>query len=122
MCSAECWNHTGFQKTDQARSRDTNDSAESSAIPTEKRHDRSIEYWHTTGRYPVPLKFEDASHGEVFEDGKEYHVAYISGEDAEKANDLVIRLARHLYTDWRSTNLCNWIEELEGVQATPQVR
>ncbi|MCH8151350.1 MAG: hypothetical protein IH830_03140 [Planctomycetes bacterium] len=82
---------------------------------------RLTRYSVWAGRYPVPVTFEDASHGEEFEDGKEYHVAYISGEDAEKANDLVIRLARHLYTEWRSTNLCNWIEELEGVQATPDV-
>lgn len=33
----------GFQKTDQARSRDANDSSESSAITTEKRHERSIQ-------------------------------------------------------------------------------
>ena len=47
MCSAEFWNHTRFQRTDQARSRYAIDSAEYSAMTTEKRHQRSNEYWNT---------------------------------------------------------------------------
>ena len=48
MCSGEFWNYTGFQKTDQVRSPDAKDSAESSDITTEKRHERSIDFWSRT--------------------------------------------------------------------------
>ncbi len=49
MCLAELWNHSAFQNTDQARSRDANDWTEFSAITIEKRHERSTEFWYRTG-------------------------------------------------------------------------
>ncbi len=36
-----------FQSESEPGSPDVNDSADSSIISIEKRHDRSIEYWHT---------------------------------------------------------------------------
>lgn len=48
MSSAQSWNHTGFQKRDNARSRVANESAQSSAIPTEMRYERSTEFWNRT--------------------------------------------------------------------------
>ncbi len=55
MCSADFWNHTGFQNTDQPRSRGANDSAESSTITTEKRYERSTEFWNRTASAPYGL-------------------------------------------------------------------
>ena len=49
MGSTECWNRTRFQKTDQARLRDANHSAESSAVTTQRRHGRSTEFRSRTG-------------------------------------------------------------------------
>lgn len=66
------------------------------------------------GRYLVPLTFQRASYGEIFDDGKEYHVAYTRETDAKNAKSLVVRLARYLHGKWGRTSLHNWIEELEA--------
>ncbi len=66
------------------------------------------------GRYPVPVSFEAASHSEVFSNGKACHVAYTSGMYVQLVKRLIVRLARNLYDEFRSTNLSRWIDELEA--------